>query len=162
MNSNTKKTVYLFLNGKSKLDPIDIKIIELLKKDGRMAYRQIAEVVGKTEATIRRRVKKMLEEGYIKKFTIVVDKEAMGYTTKATIKIKPDLTKIREISNELAEIDQVTDVWRLSGECGFLIRVEIESIGDLDPLIENEIALIEGITISETCFVTKEIKSSSD
>lgn len=142
------------------MDDIDLKIIELLKKDGRMSYRNIADVVGKTEATVRRRVKKMLKNKVIKKFTIDVNEDVHGPVTKATIKIKPELSRIREITEELADIEAVTDVWRLSGQCGILIRVEIPGLGALDPLIEDKIGKVEGIEISETCFVTKEIKSS--
>ena len=45
------------------LDSIDKKILEELEKDGRQSYRDIGEVVGRTEATVRRRVKKMLKKG---------------------------------------------------------------------------------------------------
>ncbi|MFX1595993.1 MAG: Lrp/AsnC family transcriptional regulator, partial [Promethearchaeota archaeon] len=48
------------------MDIVDLKILELLKEDSRMSFNDISQNVGKTEATIRRRVKKLKDEGIIK------------------------------------------------------------------------------------------------
>lgn len=144
---------------KAHLDLIDRNIITILKTDARTSYRKIAEDIGKTEATVRRRVNRMIKDRIIKKFTIVLDEKSLDNPTKATIKIAPDLNKIKNIIDEFLKIDEITDIWRLSGDCGLFIRVEIPSIEYLDPLIEERISAINGIQIKETCFVTKEIKS---
>ena len=52
------------------MDIVDLKILELLKENSRMSFNDISESVGKTEATVRRRVKKLAEQGVIKRFTI--------------------------------------------------------------------------------------------
>lgn len=148
------------MESKTKMDPTDKKILEILKEDGRKSYREIADMIGKTEATVRRRVAHMTAEKLIKKFTVVLNNSYEGSKTKATVKIKPDIKKIREISDALAKIDEVTDIWRLSGDCGILIFVEIPNMGDLDTLIEQKISQIEGVHIAETCFITKEIKNN--
>lgn len=141
------------------LDPIDAKIIELLKEDSRMSYRHIAEIIGKTEATVRRRVNRLIESHFIRKFTLVLDEKSMGSMTKVIVKVKPDIKKIKEISDQLAEIDEITDVWRLSGDCGIIIRVEIPTVQHLDLLIENKISHIEGLEVIDTCFITNEVKN---
>jgi DNA-binding Lrp family transcriptional regulator len=146
-------------HSKTHLDLIDRKIINILKTDARTSYRKIADEIGKTEATVRRRVNAMIEEKIIKKFTIVLDDRSLDNPTKATIKIAPDLNKIKNICEELGKIPEVTDIWRLSGDCGLFVRVEIPTIEDLDPLIEGQISAISGVSIKETCFVTKEIKT---
>ncbi|MGV9173326.1 MAG: Lrp/AsnC family transcriptional regulator, partial [Promethearchaeia archaeon] len=115
------------------------------------------EVVGKTEATVRRRVKKMVKKGIIEKFTIkynLNDKPKI----KATIKIEPDFKDIKRILHELTSIEEVTDIWRLSGDCGIFVKVEIDSIEQFNPLIEKKISQIENAKIVETCFITDIIK----
>ncbi|MHA1296649.1 MAG: Lrp/AsnC ligand binding domain-containing protein [Promethearchaeota archaeon] len=49
-------------------------------------------------------------------------------------------------------------MWRLSGDCGLFIKVEIESIEKFNPLIEEKISQIKGVKIMETCFITDIIK----
>ena len=54
-----------------RLDDIDSDIITMLQKDGRRSFSEIAEAVKRTEVTIRRRVKRLQDEGYIRRFTVV-------------------------------------------------------------------------------------------
>jgi DNA-binding Lrp family transcriptional regulator len=139
------------------VDAIDKKILEELEKAGRQSYRDIGEVVGRTEATVRRRVKKMKKNDIIKKFTINYEIDSKP-KVKATVKIEPDYKKIKEIMKNLREIDEITDIWRLSGDCGLFIIVEINSIEQFNPLIEGKISRIDGIKVVETCFITDVIK----
>ena len=140
-----------------KLDLLDLKIIEELKNNSRISYSEISQKIDKTEATVRRRVKKLLEEGIITRFTIdfSVDSEQC---ISATIKAIPDFKDIKRILKELRDIDEIKNIWRLSGDCGLLMKVDISSIDKFNPLIEEKISQIQGIKIVETCFITDIIK----
>ncbi len=139
------------------LDTIDLKILEELKEDSRQSYNEIAEVVGKTEATVRRRVKKLVDEDIIKQFTIEYEVDSKP-KVRATIKIETDFKDIKRILKDLKNIEEVTDIWRLSGDCGVFIKVEIPTIEDFNPLIEGKISQINGMKLIETCFITDVIK----
>ena len=92
---------------------------------------------------------------------------------KETLKqVDADSKKIADHLNKSAKIpckvvfkpvlttpDAITDIWRLSGDCGLFVRVELPSLEHLDPLIEDHISKIPGVQIKETCFVTREVKS---
>lgn len=139
------------------MDIVDLKILELLKDNSRMSFNEISHSVGKTEATVRRRVKKLTDEGVIRKFTIdyAIDNKPR---TRATVKIEPDFKEIKRILKELLEIEEITNIWRLSGDCGLFMKVEIPSIEQFNPLIEEKISQIKGVKIVETCFITDVIK----
>ena len=139
------------------MDIIDLKILDLLKGNGRISYNDISKSVHKTEATVRRRVKRLIDEGIIKKFTIdyEIDSKQKLY---ATIKIEPDFKDIKRILKELTSIKEISNIWRLSGDCGLLLKVDIDSIEKFNPLIEEKISQIQGIKIIETCFITDIVK----
>ena len=139
------------------MDLTDIKILEELKMDSRMSFSDISKQIKKTEATVRRRVKKLKEEGIIKRFTIDYDIDTKPKTS-ATIKIEPDFKDIKRILSELKEIGEITAIWRLSGDCGLLMKVDISTIEQFNPLIEDKISQVSGIKIVETCFITDIIK----
>lgn len=141
------------------IDLIDRKIIAILKLDARTSYRQIADEIGKTEATVRRRVNRMIEDKVIEKFTIIIDKKKVSNPTMCVIKIAPDLTQIKPITEALLSIPEITDIWRLSGDCGVFVRVQLPSLEAIDPLIEDRISKIPGVVIKETCFITREVKN---
>lgn len=136
---------------------IDLKILEELKQDSRISYNEIALKVGKTEATVRRRVKKLIDDGTIKNFTIEYSIDSKP-KTRATVKLEPDFKDVKRILTQLKQIEEITDIWRLSGECGLLLKIEIDSIELFNPLIEEKISAVNGIRIVETCFITDIIK----
>ncbi|MFW9880232.1 MAG: Lrp/AsnC family transcriptional regulator, partial [Candidatus Thorarchaeota archaeon] len=121
------------------MDIVDLKILELLKENSRMSFNEISQSVGKTEATVRRRVKKLKEDGVIRKFTIdyAIDNKPR---TRATVKVEPDFKEIKRILKELLDIEEITNIWRLSGDCGLFMKVEIPSIEQFNPLIEEKIS----------------------
>ncbi len=139
------------------MDIIDQKILELLQENSRMSFNEISEKIQKTEATVRRRVKRLKEEGIIQKFTIDYDIDT-GQKIYATIKIEPDFKDVKRILKELSTIEEISNIWRLSGDCGLLLRVDLTSIDRFNPLIEDKISQISGIKIIETCFITDIIK----
>jgi len=91
------------------MDKTDIKILELLRQDSRTKYVKIAENVGLTEGAVRRRIKKMLEDGTIRRFTVETRAEMEGIvlvktdpaqTKNATLKIKNISEKVFEVSGD--------------------------------------------------------------
>jgi len=140
-----------------KLDLLDLKIIEELKKNSRVSFNDISQKIDKTEATVRRRVKKLLEEGVITRFTIDYNIDSKQ-NISATIKAVPDFKDIKRILKQLRSIEEIKNIWRLSGDCGLLMKVDIPSIDKFNPLIEEKISQIQGIKIIETCFITDIIK----
>ncbi|GAG85124.1 unnamed protein product [marine sediment metagenome] len=140
-----------------KLDLLDLKIIEELKKNSRISFNDISQKIDKTEATVRRRVKKLLEEGVITRFTIDYNIDSKQ-NLSATIKAVPDFKDIKRILKQLKSIEEIKNIWRLSGDCGLLMKVDIPSIDKFNPLIEEKISQIQGIKIIETCFITDIIK----
>ena len=139
------------------MDVIDLKIVEELKEDSRISFNEISQKIGKTEATVRRRVKKLVDEGVIEKFTIEYNINSKP-KTRATVKVEPDFKEIKRILSELRKIEEISNIWRLSGDCGLFMMIEIDSIEQFNPLIEDKISQIEGLKIAETCFITDVIK----
>ncbi|MFQ6609270.1 MAG: Lrp/AsnC family transcriptional regulator, partial [Fidelibacterota bacterium] len=60
------------------LDRIDYQILDILQRDGRIPFRDLGEKVGLTRQAVTRRVKKMIANGYIKRFTVDLDHERLG------------------------------------------------------------------------------------
>ena len=87
------------------LDEHDIAIIAQLRKDGRMAYRAIAEIVGLSEAAVRQRVNRLVNKD-ICQITAVMDPKALGLNAVASVgmKVNGDLDKI---ADKIATIKQV-------------------------------------------------------
>ncbi|MGB0026783.1 MAG: AsnC family transcriptional regulator, partial [Nitrososphaeraceae archaeon] len=61
------------------IDDINLKIIDILKKDASTSFVDIAKRIGVSDATVHIRVRRMIAAGIINKFTISVDNDLLGY-----------------------------------------------------------------------------------
>lgn len=94
------------------MDDIDLEVLKILKKDARTKYVKIGKSVGLTEGAVRRRVRKLIEEGVIKGFTVETAAEFEGIVLVET---EPTRTgdaaaKIRKIATRLFEVSGDYDI----------------------------------------------------
>lgn len=75
------------MTGRARLDPIDRSIVELLQRDGRMAFTAIAAAIGLTEGAVRRRVQRLTETGAMQ-VVAVTDPLALGDRRVALIGLR--------------------------------------------------------------------------
>lgn len=97
------------------LDRLDFAILERLLRDGRGSFTELAKELKVPDTTIHFRVKRLQEQGALKKFTIAVDPRDLGLVDIAFVKLKieslvmPHLTRDRldEIAEEFVKLDEV-------------------------------------------------------
>ena len=136
------------------LDQIDRKIIEVLQMDARTPFTSIGKDLGISDATVHIRVKKMIYEGVIKKYTVDVNKSVLGkgMCGFALLNVKPG--KIEKVAKDLVKGEDISAVHELHGPNDFLIRVDVK---DLDELREKMLAIrkMSNVTASELITVLK-------
>ncbi|MGY5859111.1 MAG: Lrp/AsnC family transcriptional regulator [Candidatus Thorarchaeota archaeon] len=143
-----------------KLDEIDAKIISMLQEDGRRSFSDIAEAVKRTEVTVRRRVTRLKDEGYIKRFTVVLDPLKIGKSIRAIIRVKTVMKHATSVSKKLSKLAEVNEAYFLDGACGLIMMVTVNDLTELYQFLEQKLGTIEGLGDAETCIVLEEIKSA--
>ncbi len=141
------------------LDEQDKKILEMLIQDSRRPYREIAEEVGLSESTIRKRVIKLQETGVIEKFTITICREDARCIIAFITLLPKSQSEIKELLMETQVLPECKEVYALAGECGILIKVEVAEINELDALIESFRARSDVRSVERVCVVLKPIKA---
>ena len=126
------------------IDALDRKIIKVLRTDARKPIVQIAEDVDANEATVRRRIKKLLKNGIIERFTVVLDYQKLGRVVKAFIGLRVEPVKLRPIAEHLTKHPDTQVVYRTSGDIDIVIEVILEKMEDLNTFLDEELRL-EGI-----------------
>lgn len=143
-----------------KLDEIDREIIRALQDDARISFRKIAEKLNVSEATIFIRVKKLMERNIIKRFTAIVSSEALGKKITAFILLKIDPKKLNSALEALSKIDDVYEVYDVTGSYYAIIKIRTENQDKLRKIID-EIGMIDGVTSTETAIVLRSIKEET-
>ena len=127
------------------IDTLDLKIIQVLNMDARRSYRAIAEEIGVSDATVRNRVNKMLKEGIIKQFNVILDYHRLGRIIKAFIGLRVQPSKLREIVEHLNKHPDVQVLYRTTGEVDLFTEVIFRDMEELNSFLESDLNL-DGIT----------------
>ena len=142
-----------------KIDDTDRKIITLLQEDARQSNASVARVIGVSEATIRRRIKLMVEDGTLA-VRAVPNPEKFGLNTSAMIGIDVEPDKLDRVSAAIKGRDEVGFLGVSTGRYDLLSWVLVRNLDDLRDFLENFLAKVPGIRKTET-LVLLDVKKQS-
>lgn len=140
-----------------RLDNIDLKIIESLRKDGREAFAQIAEQLNVSPGMIRQRYNRLVEMGYLK-VVAVTNPLRMGMRTMALIGISTDGGKMLQVAEQIAELKEVVYLVVVSGRYDIMIEVFCRDHEDLLKFLTEKLSKVDGIREMESFMHLKIVK----
>lgn len=141
-----------------KLDKTDRKIITMLMEDSRRPYREIADEVGLSESTVRKRVIKLQEEGVIDKFTIRLSEDLDEKKISAFLTLIPKSENLKDLIRDIRPYPELAEIFSLAGRCGLLIKVNVSDLAELDALVESLKARGDIEQVESVCVVLRSIK----
>jgi Lrp/AsnC family transcriptional regulator for asnA, asnC and gidA len=137
----------------SDLDELDFTLITLLQEDGRRATSEIARAVQVPESTVRRRIDRLLREGFIRVVAIVEDPARMGLTVHAMFGLRVAPQDQKGVIEELTRCDEIRWVALSTGPLnvqaeGFfhslvhLRAFQHEKIAGSSPILESQVDVV--------------------
>ncbi len=124
------------------MDETDCKILDILKRNARESFVDVAEALGVAEGTVRNRVKSLVKSGAIKRFTIDYETPVQGLVIlKSELKNnKPLISKLEAFSDKIFET---------SGEYDIAVIIDANSIDELNKKVDM-IRALKGVTDTNT------------
>ena len=141
-----------------KLDEVDRGIMEHLRENGRMTFVDIGKALGVSDATVYNRVKRLMELGVIKRFTIEVDEAAIGRGVSGFMLVNVKPGAVQEVSKQLAEIGRVNEIYEIHGADDLIVKVGAKNFGRLRSVI-LQVRGIPGVVQTEFTPVFKTWKT---
>ncbi len=142
----------------SKIDIIDMKIVELLMREGRMPAAEIARRVGKiTERIVRYRIEKMIAEGLIS-VSAVVHPPKLGYCVAADVLLEVETGRIQEVAQELVKLECISYVACSIGETDVSVQVIARDTDEVYRMVIEVIGKIPGVRKTTTSIVPVVLK----
>jgi len=135
-------------------DEIDYKILETLRRDARTPFTEIGRDLGISDATVHVRVNKMMDAGIIKRYTIVVDEEALGRKVRGFMLINVNPGSLEEAANQLVENERVSAVYEIHGPNDLIVKVGAGSLDEMRELV-LKVREIPNVATSELITVFK-------
>ncbi len=135
-------------------DKIDEKIIDFLRNDSRESFVDIGKKLKLSESAIRRRVRNMVDNGTIKKFTVEVgDKN----TTSAIVLISVDSTiDTSKVSVKLTKLEGVKTVYEITGQYDITVIISAPNIAEINNSIDA-LRKIPGVIDTNTVIILRTV-----
>jgi Lrp/AsnC family transcriptional regulator for asnA, asnC and gidA len=126
------------------VDEIDLKIIEKLAVNARATYSEIASEVGLSDVAVMKRIRRLEQEGVIRKYTIIVDPAKLGFSKVSLTGINVDPAKLFDVVEELKKRDYVKQLLVTSGDHSLIALIFARSSEEMIR-IHDEISRIDGV-----------------
>ncbi len=145
------------------LDEKDIKILDILKSDSKLSTQKIARKTLIPITTVHNRIKKLEKEGFIKKYTIVLDYNKLGKPILAFILANVSYNyfnqdfKQQDLANRIQKLSAVEEVAIVAGDIDLIIKIRVKSLEELNNFVINKLRNLKGINKTRTMIVLQDL-----
>ncbi|NMB11662.1 MAG: Lrp/AsnC family transcriptional regulator [Firmicutes bacterium] len=142
-----------------KLDSLDQQLVSYLQADGRTPYTTLATELGVAEATVRKRVNRLIDSGVLR-IVGVTSRERLGLRTQAIVGVKVDGDSVERVIAELQPLDMVRYIGVAAGEFDLILELVAASNEELFTFLTQTLRDIPGVVASQTSLIMKVCKKT--
>nr|WP_307477195.1 Lrp/AsnC family transcriptional regulator [Cytobacillus purgationiresistens] len=141
------------------MDVVDKKILDLLTTNGRLSYVDIGKELGLSRVAVRERVARLVEDGVIEQFTVVINSSKAGKEVSAFFEIDCEPSSLVKVAEGLAENPSVASCYQMTGPSTLHTHVLVDNFEALERFINEELHAFDGITRVESHILLRRFKS---
>lgn len=148
----------------SDLDRIDRELLRELQADGRATNVDLAERVNLSHSPCLRRVRKLEASGVIKRYTAIVDQEAVGLDVSAFAFVKLDRNTAAQgeaFERSVSGLSEVMECCVVTGGHDYVLRIVASDLGAYERFVKERLATVEGVADIETMIILNQTMSRS-
>jgi DNA-binding Lrp family transcriptional regulator len=146
------------------LDDTDLGILKLLQSDARLTHKEIAYRLHKTVTPIHARIKRLQKDGYIKKYTAIIDPKKIGKGliayTQVQLKVHSQENLI-DFQSEVIKLSEVMECYHMTGAFDFLLRIAINDMDEYQKLLMYKLSKLPDVGVMQSFFVMSEAKNET-
>ena len=142
------------------MDPIDRRILRCLQKDAGLSVAQIGEEVGLSTTPCWRRIQNLEKAGVIRARVALLDAERLNVGVTVFVRLKTsrhDHEWLEGFADKVAQMDEVVEFYRMSGDIDYLLRIVVPDIASYD-MVYKRLIKAAAFTDVSSSFALEEIK----
>jgi Lrp/AsnC family transcriptional regulator, leucine-responsive regulatory protein len=141
------------------IDPVDLKILDSLQQDARMANVELARQVKMAPSAVLERVRKLEERGLIQGYEARLNAKTLGLGLVAFVFVRTDERAGSDATSKaLAAIPEIQEIHDVAGEDCFLVKVRALDTEALGRVLRDRIGAIPTIRSTRTTIVLQTLK----
>ncbi|GBC74471.1 Lrp/AsnC family transcriptional regulator [Candidatus Nitrosocaldus cavascurensis] len=133
-----------------KIDELDMKIMSELVKDASISVPRLSKKINVNASVVYSRIKRLIKLGLIKKYTIIVNEEMLGYNVRAVTGINMDSKMRDNIISGLMKIPEVREIAEVTGRFDILITLTAKTLDEIHHIVSDKIGRLDGVQRTET------------
>jgi Lrp/AsnC family transcriptional regulator, leucine-responsive regulatory protein len=144
----------------SELDRIDLKMLRLLQKNGRLSNAELAQLVDVSAATCHRRTQRLFEEGYIKSVRAMIEPQKVCRGALAMVGVVLDRStpeSFGAFEKAVAKLNFVLDCNLVAGDFDYFLKIRVGDMADFNRIHGTQLIALPGVRQTRTFFVMKEM-----
>lgn len=128
------------IDSASSPDEYGRKLLEALQQDARLSFADLGRRVGLSPSATAERMRRMEEDGIIRRYTIEIDREALGLPILAYIRMTCEGQRYQPFLKFVKTLAEVRECHHVTGGEAFILQVTTASIAELERTIERLLA----------------------
>ena len=149
----------------SKLGRIDLNILRILQKDGRISYTDLAKKVGLSVTPCIERVKRLERENYILNYGARVSAQKLNQSLVVFVQIRLNHTSqknFEEFRRSVMDLENVQSCFLVSGNYDYLLKARVADMASYRELLGHRILKLPAVQESTSYVVMEELKDTMD
>ena len=147
-----------------KIDKTDLMVLDILKKNAKLTTSEISKAVRKPITTVHNRIKKLVKEGIIKNYTVIIDHKKIGNPINAFVLVNAEYKFIdgdyknqEEIARAIKDLPEVEESCIVTGTTDIVIRTRHKDIDSLNNFLVHKLRKIQGVAKTQTAIILKDL-----
>lgn len=153
---------------KELLDRTDRKILAELQRDGRLTNQELADRVSLSPSPCLRRVRRLEEDGYIRRYVALVDAEKVGFGLVAYVTIRLNKhsgsshAPMAEFARDVQAWPEVVACYAMTGDMDYLLRIQVEDLAHFSRFAMDTLMQHPAVIDMRSSFALQKIKETTE
>jgi Lrp/AsnC family leucine-responsive transcriptional regulator len=142
------------------LDRIDLKMLRLLQKNGRLTNAELASLADVSPATCHRRTQRLFDEGYIKTVRAMVQPQMVDRGALVMVGVVLDRStpeSFAQFEQAVSKLSFILDCNLVAGDFDYFLKIRVRDMADFNRIHGSQLIALPGVRQTRTFFVMKEV-----
>ena len=144
----------------TELDATDKKILNVLSKEAKLSFREVAKQAGISPATVMNRVRLLEQEGIIKRYSASINYEKAGYDVGVVIHVRVSKGRLMDVEKKIASDPHVVSLYDITGHFDAIVVAYFKNRRALDNFLKK-IQTFDFVERTETVLILNTIKEGN-
>ncbi|MDC0611348.1 Lrp/AsnC family transcriptional regulator [Vibrio sp.] len=147
------------------IDNVDKQILRLIQRDGNISLSELAEAVNLTTTPCWKRLKKLEDEGVIKKRVALLEPDSIGLSFTAFVMLKTSDHShqwYQHFVDTVADYPEVMEFYRMAGEYDYMLRVLVKDMKSFDQFYKKLVNSVKGLSDVTSTFAMESLKYTTE